>query len=145
MIYLTNRLFRAVLILLAVVPITVGAENNDELYASGKAAYEERNYVDALKYLYAYSKINQLKLEEHPEFAETLQSIISECEAILRLAIASNRSATIDPKTGNLIFRVEELDAGFSGTGKDINDLLKSGSGELERIQQFNQQQSAPR
>lgn len=56
-----------------------------DLYKKGKNAYNNKNYVDALKYLYSYKVVNEDKLFElEPKFLKQLNSAIAECEIMLR-------------------------------------------------------------
>lgn len=89
--------------------------NNLELYTKGNNAYKNKNYVDALKYLYSYKVINEYKLSAgHKGFLAKLNNAILDCELKLRQRL--------------VIIRENQNQTGisyFNGNGYEIPEYLK--------------------
>jgi len=95
--------------------IVQSSNNFGELYTKGKNAYKNKNYVDALKYLYSYKVINEHKLSDgHKDFLAKLNNAILDCEFNLRqklIVIRENENQTTTSY--------------FNGNGYEIPEYLK--------------------
>ncbi|MCH8330265.1 MAG: hypothetical protein IH946_02620, partial [Bacteroidetes bacterium] len=86
-----------------------------DLYTKGNNAYKNKNYVDALKYLYAYKVINERVLNEyHAEFLGKLNAAISNCELKLRQKLVVVR----EKANGTTSY--------FNGNGYEVPDYLRN-------------------
>jgi len=138
--FLKNCLFRFVFILALGLSFNITAAERSDLYESGKLAYDSKNYVVALKNLYAFYVINIDDIEDNPLFKKSIEEKLAECEVKLSLALVSNKS--IDMSAGKFILRSSEIDSGFSGTGKQVQELLKNNSINLEKMMKHRQRTS---
>lgn len=149
--FLKNFLFSAAVLFVSIQPL-LSAERQD-LYDHGNKAFESRDYVTALKNLYAFYVINENALEAHPELKEKIETRITEAEAIIAIAVASNSKVSfaegrviIIPEVGKAGIgflgigkEIPEISGGgFSGSGKEIQDLIKSGEIDLNQISKEN-------
>ncbi|MBC8756347.1 hypothetical protein H2O64_16855 [Kordia sp. YSTF-M3] len=95
--------------------IIQSSNNHSELYTKGNNAYKNKNYVDALKYLYSYKVINEQKLSnEHKDFLTKLNKAILDCERKLRqklIVIRENENQTTRSY--------------FNGNGYEIPEYLR--------------------
>ncbi|QTH72178.1 hypothetical protein [Pseudoalteromonas xiamenensis] len=130
--YLKNLLFSTSFFLVILYSQQIQAAEREDLYAEAKTAYEAQNYVVALKNFYAFYIVNQDAIYALPAFKESLEKKIAECEAKLTLALASNK--LIDMSNGKFVIRTNEVSTDFSGTGKEIQQILHSNTGVLERM-----------
>ncbi|AKP50834.1 hypothetical protein [Cyclobacterium amurskyense] len=91
------------------------SNNFGELYNKGNNAYKNKNYVDALKYLYSYKVINEHKLSDgHKDFLKKLNIAILDCELKLRhklIVIRENEN--------------QKTTSYFNGNGYEIPEYLK--------------------
>ena len=71
------------LILLCMSGVFVVGAERPELYRRGNDAYEQGNYVVALKELYAFYVLNEELMSEHEEFKKDLEARIARCEQYL--------------------------------------------------------------
>lgn len=136
--HLFKSLFAIVLLLVSATSIYAG--NRDDLYTKGIKAYEENDYVSALKNLYAFYIINEKEIDAKPDFKKKLKERISKSESILKLSFASNPSIQKgkNPK-GKIHFRINtKIGGGFAGTAIEIEDLLKNKTIDLNAIQELN-------
>ena len=62
---------------------------NQMLYKKGYEAYQNKDYISALKYLYAYRVANENKLPEHENFTAQIDEAITISEHEIRNAINS--------------------------------------------------------
>lgn len=130
--YLKNFLFNVVLLISFVFSSQLTAAEREDLYQSGKSAYESQNYVTAIKNLYAFYVLNIDFFDKDPTFKDSIEKKIAECETILKLALALNKS--IDMSEGKFILRTNEIHGGFKGTAHEIQELFKKDSVDLEMM-----------
>lgn len=130
---LKTYLFSILLLSYLSVPSSIYAANRDDLYVTGKAAYENDNYVEALKKLYAFYILNEDSINSHPKLKKSLIGIIADCESRLSIAFVSNKGLTIR-SNGDFIVEKVEIDRGFKGTGMEIQELIKSKDINIEKM-----------
>ena len=109
--------FLGFLILLCLSGSALASERS-ELYDLGKQAYDQGNYVTALKNLSAFYVLNEedLAREELQEFKKTLEVAIKRCELVLGLLL---RNANV---SGGQLYLAGR--SGFTATAIQIDDLL---------------------
>ena len=135
MIYLKNFLFSIIIVLASLSP-AVAAERED-LYKRGNEAFDKKEYATALKNLFAFYEINKEALVNHPDIKKGLEEKIQTAESILLTAMAANSNISVGK--GKIIIRSDTIGGGFSGTGKEIQEMIKSGTIDLEKISKKNQ------
>lgn len=136
--YLKNFLSSLIIISILSFPCAAISAERADLYKSGLEAYKSKNYVLALKNLYAFYVLNEIHLEKHLELKNKLMLTIEECESILSIAIAYNKHITLTPSKFKL--ETTEIKNGFSGTAKEIQELLKNKSINIEQMMKNRQQ-----
>lgn len=82
-----------------------------DFYTTGKDALEKRDYVTALKYLFAYRTAKLQELETHPEFLAELERMIQLSEQELRVGLKAKKE---------IVFGVT------AAKGREIDDLLSA-------------------
>lgn len=88
--------------------------NENSLYDKGYNAYQNKNYVDGLKYLYAYKIVNERELaSNHVDFFAKLNNAISDCEFHLRQKLVIIRE------------RENSGTSYFNGNGYEVPKYLK--------------------
>lgn len=80
-----------VLWLVAILSPPLGAQSATEIYQKGLVAFQNENYLLALKNLYAYQQISLAVLSANPTFASKLQKAIDYSEDQLRIAVETKR------------------------------------------------------
>ncbi|MGJ8678399.1 MAG: hypothetical protein ACSHX0_12850 [Akkermansiaceae bacterium] len=80
--------------------------------------------------------LNEDSLGSHPELKKSLEAKIKTAESILATAMASNSKLTLSKDTFTI--RSETIGGGFSGTGKEIQELIETGKIDLKKISQKN-------
>lgn len=120
------------LLLLAFAAGSSQAGKRDDLYKEGNKAFESKDHVTALKKLYAFYVLNQEEIESNPEFKRKIEERISYSESLLTISFSSNPSVQWTGRS----FRVLTEGDGtvFTGTGKEIQDLLNSKTIDLDAI-----------
>lgn len=128
------RIFLSSVLFLMVfgLSLDVTAAEREDLYALGKSAYESQDYVLAIKNLYAFYIVNLDSINENPSFKNSIESKISECETKLALALASNKS--LDMRAGRFILRSDEIDGGFLGNARELEEFLDIKSIDIDRM-----------
>lgn len=97
-----------------------------ELFKQGKAAYDKGDFVDALKYSFAYKVMLGNALDSDPIERKQLEEIISYCEKTLRDAA---RYAAIDAVKK----RKYEGVIGVKGVLQEANPYIKADRNILEK------------
>jgi outer membrane protein assembly factor BamD (BamD/ComL family) len=64
-----------------------GASAIDEYYVQGRRAYNAGDYIGAVKYLFAYKTLKKESQNKDPNFEAVLESVLSQSEEQLRLAM----------------------------------------------------------
>lgn len=66
-----------------------GANNtpSNNFYELGKVAFEEDDYINAIKFLFAYKMRHEEELEDNPEFLAKIDSALDQSEKALREAL----------------------------------------------------------
>jgi hypothetical protein len=103
-----SRLFKAIVLTGTIISGSSMAAERDDLYNQGTLALKEGDCVSAIKFLFAYSVVNEVELNAHPDFKRKLLANITSCEKTLSLAMV-----TTIGRGG----RVTDLDS-FKGQGK---------------------------
>lgn len=91
--YQQSHLFRLLIIFgLFLITIQIRAAEREDLYEKGYIAYEDSNYIEALKYFYSFYIVNEESLNDSTDFMrqkfkKQLLESISECEENLNHAI----------------------------------------------------------
>lgn len=136
---LLNHLSKVLVIttLIMITPTSIIAGERDDLYTEGLDAYSKKNHVEALKKLYAFYILNQIEIEQQPEFKKKLMKRISTSESILKISFASNSSILMGDQRVRIITR--QGGGSFTGTGMEIEDLLNKKAIDLKAIQSLNQ------
>ncbi len=128
------KIFEITVLLFMSISALVAAER-DDLYTEGMEDHSNQDHVEALKKLYAFYILNEVELKKRPEFEKKLKEKISTSEAILKLSFSTNPSVQLGEKH----FRFIGIGGGsFSGTGKEIDDLLNNKAIDLKAIQELN-------
>ncbi|MFM2368102.1 MAG: hypothetical protein RL619_398 [Bacteroidota bacterium] len=60
------------------------AESEEDLYKIGQKAFNDKDYVTALKYLFAYKTLNIAELKKHKKFLDDLDTSIKISEDNIR-------------------------------------------------------------
>ena len=81
----------------------------DEMYEKGNEAYKSKDYLTALKYLFAYRAVNEEKLSEHTEFSDQLNEAIATSESYILEAIKFREK---------FVRRESEFQGSFRGIGR---------------------------
>lgn len=134
--YLKNFLFSAAIILVS--SQAASSAEREDLYQSGRLAFEKKEYVLALMNLHAFYVLNEADLENYPDLKITLEEKIKAAQSILETAMASNPRITLTPEGVVLKTINGTIHGGISGTGKEIQDLIQSGKIDLESISRAN-------
>jgi hypothetical protein len=121
-----------------------GAESSndptDVYYEKGREAYNNKDYIDAVKFLFAYKISHQDFLDKNPTFLTQLNAVIDDSETKLREALAySDRSqewrASVPPSYWGPMPRLpdykEDMNPSMYGT------RLPSGANLQEQSYQF--------
>lgn len=142
--YQTPPLFRllAIAVWLSVCSGSIQAGNRDDLYELGKDAYESSDYVAALKNLYAFYILNEEKIDNNPDFKKKLADRIAYSEAILKLSFSSNPH--IQENNGRIRIITRQGGGSFTGTGMEIDELIRRNSIDLKSIQELNHESLTP-
>jgi len=130
----TNRLSNLLLVTL-IICITQNIAHagiRDDLYETGIEAYDSKNYVIALKNLYAFYVLNESAIDQNPDFKRNLLSRIETSETILKVSYAA--SPTELPASGGIRIRTNQIDRSMTGTASEIESLLKNQTMFLESI-----------
>lgn len=98
------------------------AGERDDLYQNGLKAYESKDYVVALKDLYAFYVLNKTKIDADPDFMKKILGRISTSESNLKSSFEANTSF-IEPSGRKRLLRKFGGDS-FGGKGKEIQDSL---------------------
>ncbi|WP_157890298.1 hypothetical protein [Marinobacterium aestuarii] len=131
---LSSLVMLSIWLCLSSAPVHAG--QRDDLYAKGIDAYGSKNYVVALKNLYAFYVLNEAEIDARPDFKKQINERIVNSEAILKLSFAANPSIQASSGVTRIITR--NLGGSFIGTGMEVEDLLKSKTIDLKSIQDFN-------
>lgn len=115
---------------------SIQAGNRDDLYEAGNDAYESKDYVMALKNLYAFYVLNESDIDANPDFKKKLVDRIANAEAILKLSYSSNPS--IQEHNGRIRIITRQGGGSFTGTGREIDNLINNNAIDLESIQELN-------
>lgn len=136
--YQTHRLssLLAIVIWLSFFSGSVQAGNRDDLYELGNYAYESGDYVEAVKNLYAFYILNEKEIENAPDFKKKLADRIAYAEAILKLSFSSN--PYVQESKGRIRIITRQGGGSFTGTGKEIDELIKRNAIDLKSIKQLN-------
>lgn len=70
------------------------SDNEQTMYRMGNEAYLEKDYVSALKYLFAYRMVNEIELAKHKEFSAQIEEAIETSERKIREAIRFHNAYT---------------------------------------------------
>jgi len=108
------------------------AGERDDLYQNGLKAYESKDYVVALKDLYAFYVLNKTKIDDDPDFSKKILGRISTSESILKLSFAANSS--VQELNGRIRIITKHGGGSFVGTGKEIENLMNNKKIDLESI-----------
>ena len=130
--YRISFLFSIIILAILIINSTAISAEREDIYHSGKKAFESKNYVVALKNLYAFYIINELSLEKHKEFKNNILEKIATCESMLTLALATNK--TVNLEQGKVVFKSTEIKGGFTGTGMEIQKLLENKSINIDQM-----------
>jgi len=108
---------RFVLIVALFVSLSVFGE---DLYKIGQTAYSKKDYVTALKYLFAYKTLNENALLQNPSFLSDLNKSIEISEANIRGQFVDRSifSGTTNP-------RMKITGSTFGAQGYEIPDIIK--------------------
>ena len=66
-----------------------------QLYQDGLQAFNQKSYVSALKYLYAFRVINKVRLENHKDLEIKIDKHIAYCEDLLKRLSNLNTSGSL--------------------------------------------------
>lgn len=130
--YLRISLSSALLLMLFGFSLNATAAEREDLYDLGRSAYESQDYVSAIKNLYAFYVVNLDSINDNPSFKKSIERKIAECETKLALALASNKS--LDMRAGRFILRSDEIDGGFLGNARELEDYLDIKSIDIDEI-----------
>lgn len=120
--YLKTYLFKiSLLALLIIFAINLFAAEREDLYQVGRIAYNQGDYVKALKNLYAFYVMNEDAINKNPEFKMTLENKILHCETILEVYYITNISIT--PNDSMTRFKINKYRA-TGGKAFTIDDLV---------------------
>lgn len=120
----------------------IQAGNRDDLYELGKEAYESGDYVAAIKNLYAFYVLNEEEIDNNPDFKKKLAERIAYSETILKLSFSSNPN--VQEHNGRIRIITRQGGGSFTGTGMEIDDLIKRDAINLESIQELNHESLTP-
>jgi hypothetical protein len=70
----------AILLIISLITITLRAETPDDIYAKGKLAYDQGNFVEALEYLVQYRTMRGESLSKNPTGETALVAAIADCK-----------------------------------------------------------------
>lgn len=72
-----------------------GVNKGQELYTMGNEAYQNKDYVSALKYLFAYRVVNENELTSHEKFLTQLDKAIEISERKINVKETANQAGII--------------------------------------------------
>ncbi|MEF8733342.1 MAG: hypothetical protein V5B40_16000 [Candidatus Accumulibacter meliphilus] len=134
MIHITSAVAAALLIGSSLVFHTSArGQGQDELWTLGAAAYKKKDYVDALKYFFAYKILVGEKLDSDAASKKELTNAIAYSERMLRASVLIGTSSVLSDKKIQIEggFKVANPWAKFDTT--TVVDVTKANALMLEK------------
>lgn len=124
--YLKNSRFsisKVCLIILISISFSLKAAVRDDLYKEGLAAYNSKNYTEALKKLYAFYILNEEALASHEEIKKGIEERVRNAETILA---ASTMFSNMKMSANGILILEPAYGFSIGANGKTVQELLKS-------------------